>query len=253
MTIHTEEELKGLQSAGRLVSSVLCRMARAAEVGMTTAELDALGEKWLAEGGGESAPRLTYGFPGATCISINEEIAHGVPGPRRFVAGDMVNIDVSARLDKYFADTGASFVVPPDNLVMKRVRAATHAALDAAAREVRPGVSLNRIGHAIEGVARRRGLRIVRNLCSHGVGNALHEEPGVIPGYYDPRDRRTMWQGMVFTIEPFLSTKARAAYDAGDGWTLVGPKGSISAQYEHTIVVGPHGPIIVTNFDDLPS
>ncbi len=218
---------------------------------MTTAELDGLGERWLAEGGGESAPRLTYGFPGATCISVNEEIAHGVPGPRRLAPGDLVNIDVSARLGKYFADTGASFTVPPDNLVMKRVRAATRAALDAAVNEVRPGARFNRIGHAIEGIARSRGLRIVRNLCSHGVGGALHEEPTTIPGYYDPRDRRIMQQGMVFTIEPFLSTKARFAAEAGDGWTLIGPKGGLTAQYEHTIVVGAQGPIVVTSFDRL--
>jgi methionyl aminopeptidase len=252
MTIHTEEELEGLRSAGRVVSDVLRRMCRAAEPGMTTAELDALGAMWLADAGAESAPQLTYGFPGATCISVNEEIAHGVPGPRRLAAGDMVNIDVSARLNGYFADTGASFAVPPDEAVKQRVRTATRAALDAALREVRPGARLNRIGHAIEGVARGSGLRIVRNLCSHGVGSALHEEPTDITGYYEPRDSRLIREGMVFTIEPFLSTKARRADERGDGWTLVGPKGSVTAQYEHTLIVGRHGPIVVTNLLGLP-
>jgi methionyl aminopeptidase len=252
MTIHTEAELEGLKAAGRLVSEVLRRMCRAAEPGMTTAELDALGAKWLADADSESAPRLTYNFPGATCISVNEEIAHGIPGPRQLAAGDMVNIDVSARVGGYFADTGASFTVPPDNLVKKRVRTATRAALDAALREVRPGARLNRIGHAIEGVARASSLRIVRNLCSHGVGSALHEEPTDITGYHEPRDRRVMQEGMVFTIEPFLSTKARHAEDAGDGWTLVGPKGGVTAQYEHTLVVGRQGPIVVTDLLGLP-
>ncbi len=252
MTIHTAQQLEGLKSAGHLVSEVLRRMCRAAEPGMTTAELDALGAKWLADADAESAPQLTYGFPGATCISVNEEIAHGIPGPRRLAAGDMVNIDVSARTGGFFADTGASFTVPPDNLLKKRVRTATRAALDAALHEVRPGARLSQIGHAIEGVARGSGLRIVRNLCSHGVGSALHEEPTDITGYYEPRDRRVMREGMVFTIEPFLSTKARRADDAGDGWTLVGPKGSVTAQYEHTLVVGRHGPIVVTNLLGLP-
>jgi methionyl aminopeptidase len=251
MTIHTEEELEGLKSAGHLVSKVLRRMCRAAEPGMTTAELDALGAKWLADADAESAPRLTYDFPGATCISVNEEIAHGIPGPRRLAAGDMVNIDVSARVGGYFADTGASFTVPPDNPVKKRVRTATLAALDAALHEVRPGARFSRIGHAIEGVARRSSLRIVRNLCSHGVGSALHEEPTDITGYHEPRDARVMREGMVFTIEPFLSTKARRAEDAGDGWTLVGPKGSVTAQYEHTLIVGPRGPIVVTDLRGL--
>ena len=252
MTIHTEEQLEGLKSAGQVVSGILRRMCHAAEPGMTTAELDALGAKWLAEADAESAPRLTYDFPGATCISVNEEIAHGVPGSRRLNAGDMVNIDVSARVGKYFADTGASFAVPPDGPVKKQVRTATLAALDAAIHEVRPGARLNRIGHAIEGVARRTSLRVVRNLCSHGVGSALHEEPTNITGYFDPQDRRVMQEGMVFTIEPFLSTKARRAEDVGDGWTLVGPKGSVTAQYEHTLVVGRQGAIVLTDLRGLP-
>jgi methionyl aminopeptidase len=252
MTIHTEEQLDGLKSAAHVVSEVLRRMCHAAEPGMTTAELDALGAQWLAEADAESAPRLTYGFPGTTCISVNEEIAHGVPGSRRLSAGDMVNIDVSAQVGGYFADTGASFTVPPDVPVKRRVCTATLAALDAAVQEVRPGARLNRIGHAIERVARRSSLRVVRNLCSHGVGSALHEEPTDITGYFEPHDPRVMHEGMVFTIEPFLSTKARRAADAGDGWTLVGPKGSVTAQYEHTIVVGRQGPIVLTDLHGLP-
>lgn len=247
MTIHTQEELEGLQRAGRMVAEILRRMAASIEPGMRTDELDALGARWLAEAGAESAPKLTYDFPGATCISVNEEIAHGIPGARVLKAGDMVNIDVSARLDGFFADTGASTVVPPDSTAKRRVRHATRAALDAALGEVKAGAKFNRIGQAIEGVARRSGLRIVRNLCSHGVGTALHEEPTEITGYYEPRDKRVMHEGQVFTIEPFLSTKARAALDTGDGWTLVGPAGSISAQYEHTLVVGRNGPIVVTD------
>jgi methionyl aminopeptidase len=165
----------------------------------------------------------------------------------------MVNIDVSARVDGYFADTGASFSVPPDDPVKKRVRTATRAALAAALREVRPGARLNRIGHAVEAVARSNSLRIVRNLCSHGVGGALHEEPTDITGYHEPRDPRVMQEGMVFTIEPFLSTKARHADEAGDGWTLIGPKGSVTAQFEHTLVVGRNGPILVTSLLGLPA
>jgi len=252
MTIHSEEQLDGLKAAGYVVSDVLRRMCQAAEPGMTTAELDALGAKWLAAADAESAPRLTYDFPGATCISVNEEIAHGIPGLRRLSAGDMVNIDVSARVGGYFADTGASFVVPPDEPVKKRVRTATRAALDAALHEVRPDARFSRIGHAVERVARKSNLCIVRNLCSHGVGSALHEEPTDITGYFEPRDTRVMREGMVFTIEPFLSTKARHAQDVGDGWTLVGPKGSVTAQYEHTLVVGRHGPIVVTDLRGLP-
>ena len=118
MTIESQADVEALQRIGSIVSRVLERMLDALEPGITTAELDALGERWLAEAGARSAPRLSYDFPGATCISINEEAAHGIPGPRVIRAGDLVNIDVSAELDGYFADTGGSRAVPPVMLVL---------------------------------------------------------------------------------------------------------------------------------------
>lgn len=246
MTIETEDDVVALQRIGRIVSSVLHRMLDAAEPGMTTRELDALGARWLAEHGARSAPQLTYDFPGATCISINEEAAHGIPGDRVIRPGDVLNIDVSAELDGYFADTGGTRVVPPGNPQKTRLCHATRTALEAAMKHARAGQPLNGIGAAIERTARTYGFKVIENLGSHGVGRALHEAPEHIAGYFDPSDRRVLQEGMVITIEPFLSTKSRVVNEAADGWTLVGVPGNLSAQYEHTMIITKGEPLVVT-------
>ncbi len=246
MTIETQDDVVALQRVGRIVSQVLHDMLDAAEPGMTTQELDALGAQWLDRHGARSAPRLTYGFPGATCISINEEAAHGVPGARVIRAGDVLNVDVSAELDGYFADTGGTRVVPPGNPQKTRLCHATRTALDEAMKCARAGQPLNRIGAAIERTARTYGFKVIENLASHGVGRALHEAPEFIPGYFDPADNRVLQEGMVITIEPFLSTKSRTVTETDDGWTLVGARGNLSAQYEHTMIITRGAPIVVT-------
>lgn len=246
MTIETQDDVTGLQRIGRVVSMVLQRMLDAAEPGMTTRELDARGERWLAEHGARSAPKLTYDFPGHTCISINEEAAHGIPGDRVIRAGDVLNVDVSAELGGYWADTGGTRVVPPTNAQKTRLCHATRMALDAAMKEARAGQPINRIGAAIERTARAYGFRIIENLGSHGVGRSLHEEPEHIAGYYDPSDKRVLTEGMVITIEPFLSTRSRRVTETDDGWTLVGMRGNLSAQYEHTMIITKGAPIVVT-------
>lgn len=246
MTIETQDDVAALQRIGRIVSCVLHEMLEAAEPGMTTRELDALGEMLLERSGARSAPRLTYGFPGATCISINEEAAHGVPGDRVIQPGDVLNVDVSAELGGYFADTGGTRVVPPGDPRKTRLCHATRTALEQAMQQARAGRPLNGIGAAIQRTARAYGFKIIENLGSHGVGRALHEEPEHIPGYFDPSDRRVLEEGMVITIEPFLSTRSRVVTEAADGWTLVGAQGNLSAQYEHTMIITRGEPIVVT-------
>jgi methionyl aminopeptidase len=246
MTIETEADIAGLKRIGRIVSTVLHEMLNAAEPGMTTRELDALGERLLAKHGARSAPKLTYDFPGYTCISINEEAAHGIPGDRVIRPGDLLNVDVSAELDGYFADTGGTRIVPPTNPQKTRLCHATRTALEQAMKHARAGQPLNGIGAAIERTAKAYGFRIIENLGSHGVGRALHEAPEHIPGYFDPTDTRLLEEGMVLTIEPFLSTKSRIVTEAADGWTLVGARGNLSAQYEHTMIITKAEPIVVT-------
>lgn len=246
MTIETEDDIAALKRIGRVVSSVLRQMLDAAEPGMTTRELDALGGRLLEEHGARSAPALTYGFPGSTCISINEEAAHGIPGDRVIRPGDVLNVDVSAELAGYFADTGGTRVVPPTDPRKTRLCHAARTALEQAIRQARAGRPINGIGAAIQRTARTYGFRIIENLGSHGVGRALHEAPEHIPGYFDPRDRRVLTNGMVITIEPFLSTRSRSVTESADGWTLVGEPGNLSAQYEHTMIITRGEPIVVT-------
>ncbi|HEY4081030.1 MAG TPA: type I methionyl aminopeptidase [Burkholderiaceae bacterium] len=246
MTIETHDDVVALTRIGRIVSFILQQMLDAAEPGMSTRELDQFGERLLAEQGARSAPKLTYDFPGSTCISINEEAAHGIPGDRIIRAGDVLNVDVSAELDGYFADTGGTVVVPPTTPLKTRLCHATRTALAEAMKSARAGQPINGIGAAIERTAKAYGFKVIENLGSHGVGRALHEEPEHIAGYFDRTDQRLLHEGMVITIEPFLSTKSRIVNETGDGWTLAGVSGNLSAQYEHTMIITKGAPIVVT-------
>jgi methionyl aminopeptidase len=246
MSINSEKDLEGLRRIGQVVARCLQHMQSKLEPGITTGELDAIGGKFLEFHGARSAPKLTYNFPGFTCISVNEEAAHGIPGSKILKAGDLVNIDVSAELNGYFADTGGSAIIPPESKLHLQICAVAKQALENAMLEARAGARLNRIGHAIETEALRNGLTVIENLGSHGVGRALHEEPNFIPGYFDKRDKRILRENQVITIEPFISSGAHEVYDNGDGWTLVTNPGIFTAQYEHTLVITKGKPLIMT-------
>jgi methionyl aminopeptidase len=246
MSIDSEKDLVGLRSVGRVVARCLQHMQSKLEPGMTTIELDLIGGEFLTSHGARSAPRITYDFPGNTCISVNEEAAHGIPGPRVLKAGDLVNIDVSAELDGYFADTGGSSIIPPESNLHLRICSVAKIALESAMRQARAGAKINRIGRAIESEAVRHGFTVIENIGSHGVGRALHEEPKFIAGYYDKQDKRVLKENQVITIEPFISSGAREVFENGDGWTLVTNPGVFTAQYEHTLVITKGSPLIMT-------
>jgi methionyl aminopeptidase len=246
MSIESEKDLIALRKIGHIVANCLQMMGRSLEPGMTTLELDSIGKKFLQYHGARSAPQLTYDFPGTTCISVNEQAAHGIPGSKVLNSSDLVNIDVSAELDGYFADTGGSFIIPPESILKRNLCRATKRALELAINEARAGRLLNGIGRVIESEARRNRFTVIENIGSHGVGRALHEEPGFIPGYYDPKDKRVLKENQVITIEPFLSTGAREVFDTGDGWTLATSARFLTAQYEHTMVITKNRPLIMT-------
>jgi methionyl aminopeptidase len=246
VTVGTEEELERLREIGGIVARTLRVMAASLEPGMTVSELDGIGAAALACAGARPAPALSYGFPGATCISVAPAIAHGVPNGRRLRPGDLLNIDVSAEKAGFFADTGASFAVPPVRAQDRALIAAAHATTAAGIGAVRAGGMLRAVGAAVEAEARRRRVGLLRNLASHGTGRALHEAPDAIPTWEEPRERRRIHAGMVFKIEPFVSTGADAAMEAGDGWTLTLPQPHRAAQVEHTVVATSRGAIIVT-------
>ncbi|MFP5510625.1 MAG: type I methionyl aminopeptidase [Paracoccaceae bacterium] len=246
MTITKEDELARLKDIGRIVANTMQAMAAAMEPGMTTRELDAIGRAVLERAGAASAPEAVYAFPGATCISVNEEIAHGIPGDRILRDGDLVNIDVSASKDGYFADTGATFRMGQVRPVLDRLCRDGKRAMQIGIAQVGHDKPLAGIGQAIGQFASKRGYTLIRNLASHGTGRALHEAPEEVPTWPTRGDRRRMHRGMVLTVEPFLSTGGLWAESGEDDWTLYSEPSAPVVQYEHTVVATDRGPIIVT-------
>lgn len=245
MNAATRVEVQGLKSAGVAVRAAFDAMISACKAGVTTRELDDVGARVLAAYGATSAPQLYYDFPGATCISVNEQAAHGIPGDLVVADGDMINIDVSANLAGFVADMGQSFVVGQASPEQQRLCDAVEEAVHCAIAQVRSGRSLNVIGQAVQVVADREGYSIVQNLGSHGVGASIHEEPSYVP-LDNPAEMRKLVRGMVLTIEPFFSTGVDWVHEEDDGWTLSVPEGHMVAQYEHTIIVTDRGALIVT-------
>lgn len=247
MTVDGDHDVIGLMAAGRVVANCLVYLQRVAEPGMRTRDVDALAAEYLRQHGAISAPMKTYDFPGSVCVSVNEEVAHGVPGDRVLRVGDLLNIDVSAELEGYFGDTGGTFVIgAPATVTQAALMTAARRARDEAIAMVRADRELRWIGRTVEKVARESGFSVIRNLGSHGVGRRLHEEPSFIPGFDDPRDGRRFHEGMVITVEPFLTTGKSMVREGRDGWTLLNRPGSWSAQYEHTLIVTNGEPIVTT-------
>lgn len=244
MTIDNDDDLIGLTFAGRVVAEAREAMLAAVAPGVTTGDLDAIGRGILDRHGARPAPP-TVGFPAATCVSVNDEAAHGIPSARRVLrAGDLVNVDVSAEVGGYWADTGASAAVGEVEQRAGELLEATRQANRDGLAAARAGRPLRHIGRAVERRARRHRFSVIRNLCGHGTGRDLWEPPSV-PGWEDRRDRTMLREGLVLAVEPFLSTGAQWAIEADDGWTLRTP-GFLSAQFEHTIVVTNGAPIVLT-------
>ncbi|HWK22129.1 MAG TPA: type I methionyl aminopeptidase [Ureibacillus sp.] len=250
MIVQTKEELEALKKIGRLCAEIREAMKAATKPGITTKELDEIGGRMFEEAGAISGPKGEYDFPGYTCISVNHEVAHGIPGSRVINEGDIVNIDVSGSLNGYFADTGISFVVGDGYPEKEKLCKVAKSSFDRAMTKVKAGSKLNQIGKAVEREARDNGLTVIMNLTGHGVGRALHEKPDHVLNYFDAWDSTILKDGMVLAVEPFISEKAEHIVEAGDGWTFITPDKSLVAQIEHTIVVTKDKPIIITQIED---
>ncbi len=246
MIIKNDTELEALKEIGLIVAEVLYKMGLAVEPGISTRELDAMGLRWLTEAGAKSAPQEVYKFPGATCISINHRVAHGIPDSTCLRAGDLVNIDVSAVKNSFFGDTGSSFCVPPAQAKREELCRIGREILNLAIAQVTHGKPVNIIGKTISQEAKKRGFTVIRNLGSHGVGRSLHEDPSFIAPYFDASDHRMLKEGMVITIEPFVSTGAKEVKQERDGWTLSTHKRYDTVQYEHSMVITRERPLILT-------
>lgn len=252
MSITKEAELNGMKKVAEAVGIVLKEMREYARPGMTTRELDDFGRKLLDKFGARSAPLLTYGFPGCTCISVNKEFAHGIPSVRKFLQeGDLVNVDVSAELDGYWADNGGSFVLGQDLHRHQPLIEASKSILFKAINSIKGGVRIAEIGRLIETEAKSRGYKVIRNLSGHGIGRGLHEEPVDISNYYERSDKRYFSKHSVIAVETFIATHSSFADVEEDGWTLVGDRKGFMAQHEHTIVVTDGAPVILTEMNGI--
>ena len=246
MTADSSTDIQYLKVIGRVCAETLRKMMKEVRVGMTTRELDEIGRAVLEAEGARSAPQAMYKFPGITCISVSPVIAHGIPNQHVLRDGELIHIDVSAELDGYYADTGASMVVSKREKNLERLLEATKAALTKALRAAKAGEPLNSISRAVQNEARKRGFNVIYDLTGHGIGRKLHEEPREILNYYEPKDRRILNEGLVLAIEPFLTTGVGRVVEERDGWSLRTSDNAIAAQFEHTVIVTKNEPIILT-------
>jgi methionyl aminopeptidase len=246
MTADSQKDIDALRAIGRICAQTLRKMMAAARAGMTTRELDEIGRALLEAEGARSAPQVAYNFPGTTCISISPVIAHGIPGEHLLCDGDLIHIDVSAELDGYYADTGASMIVSKRDRHLERLLESTRSTLNKALSVAKAGNPLNGIGRTVQNEAQRRGFNVIYDLTGHGIGRGLHENPKEILNFYNPGDRRVLHEGLVLAIEPFLTTGIGRVVTEKDGWTIRTMDKAIAAQFEHTIVVTKGRPIILT-------
>lgn len=252
MSISSHTDLAAIKKVSEVVGITLKKMREYAQPGMSTKELDEYGGNILTQYGARSAPLISYGFPGYTCISLNHEIAHGIPAYNKMLQeGDLVNIDVSAELDGYWADNGGSFVLGNDILQLNKLVEASRTILYKAIQQIKGGVKIAELGRFIHNEAKKSGYTVIKNLTGHGIGRKLHEEPREIPCYYDRLNVSRFKKNSVVAIETFISTKATFAHDKGDGWTMITKDGSYVAQHEHTIIVTDNTPVILTEANGI--
>jgi methionyl aminopeptidase len=245
MTLSSRGDLAGLRRAGAVVAETLRAMEAAARPGIRTHELDALAERIFRRHGARSAPQLAYAFPGTTCISVNEQVVHGVPGERVLQPRDVVKLDVTAELDGYIADAAVTVLIPPAQPAARRLRKCVRRAFERACALVKPGLPVAELGRAVEDEVRKWDCSVMRELRGHGVGRAIHEAPS-IPNYYSPLTEGVLHEGLVIALEPIVSERPARVVEEVDGWTLRTHNRTLAAHYEHTIVITSFGADVIT-------
>jgi methionyl aminopeptidase len=245
VSITTEEEMEGMRAAGAVVARVLAALKAAVRPGVTTGELDALAARLIREQGAQSAPVLVYNFPGAVCISVNDEIVHGIPGQRILEEGDLVKLDVTLEKDGFMADAAVTVPVGEVSATARRLAACAEHAFQEAMQVAHAGQRVFEIGVVVEREVRRQGFSVVRDLCGHGIGRSIHEKPSV-PNFFDPNAHEHLTEGLVIAVEPIIAAGSGRSLLARDGWTYKTADHKLAAHYEHTIVVTKDAPIILT-------
>jgi methionyl aminopeptidase len=245
MSINGPEELAGMRAAGAVVRLMLQAMKDGVRPGITTAELDEVGAGVMRQHGARSAPALVYGFPGVSCISINEEAVHGIPGSRALQEGDLVKLDVTVEKDGFMADAAVTVAVGEVTEERMRLVECAERAFAKAMLVARAGFRVSEIGRAVEREVRRSGFSVIRDLGGHGIGRTIHEEPRV-PNYADPDANEILTEGLVITVEPIIAAGSGRAFVARDKWTVVTADHRPSAHYEHTLVITKGPPMLLT-------
>jgi methionyl aminopeptidase len=244
VSIKSNVEFEKLRSIGGIVARALRAMAERVRPGITTGEINEIGARVLADNGARSAPPLVYGYPADVCISVNDEVMHGIPGKRAIQPGDLVKLDLVAEKNGFFADAAISVNVPVHSGSLDLVQCAERAfrqGLGAA----RAGNRVYEIGRAVEREVRRSGFNVVRELCGHGVGRTIHEQP-TVPNFADRSARARLTEGLVITIEPVIAAGSGRTRLEEDGWTFRTTDGSLAAHFEHTVVITRGQPVLLT-------
>ncbi|MBF0710006.1 MULTISPECIES: type I methionyl aminopeptidase [unclassified Gemella] len=253
MIIKTEEQLQKMKEIGRICATIRDAMQEASLPGVSTKDLDNIAKELFEKFNAKSAPIAEYDFPGYTCISLNHQVAHGIPSNSKILKdGDLLNIDVSGCKDGYYADTGISFVVGKcDDELKQRVCDVAKESFFEGIKYAQVGKKINQIGKNIHKKIKEHKLEVIENLTGHGIGTALHQEPNYVFNYFDPWDNMILKDGLCLAVEPFVSTKTKEVSNSGrDEWELVSKDGSYVAQYEHTIMIRENQePLILTKLD----
>jgi methionyl aminopeptidase len=245
MSIQDELELRSLKAVGRIVRIVLDAMKAEVRPGVTTKYLDEVGGRVMRDNGAQSAPAIVYKFPGANCISLNDEAVHGVPGSRKLEDGDLVKLDVTLEKDGYMADAAITVPVGQVSSQAAELMACSERAFEQAMLVSQAGFRVFEIGKMVDREVRRSGFAVIRELGGHGIGRTIHETPHV-PNYPDPEANQIMTDGLVITVEPIISAGSGKVFTDKDGWTLRTSDRSLSAHFEQTLVVTTGAPILLT-------
>ncbi|MEA3290921.1 MAG: type I methionyl aminopeptidase [Pseudomonadota bacterium] len=246
VTIKNEEEIASMRIAGRLAAEVLEMIEPYVQPGATTGELDRICHDFITRQQGAVPAPLNYrGFPKSICTSVNNVICHGIPGEKRLKKGDVVNVDITVIKDGFHGDTSRMFYVGEPSILARRLCQVSRECMERGIALVKPGARLGDIGHAIQQHAQARGFSVVREYCGHGIGREFHEDPQVLH-YGKPGTGVEIEPGMTFTVEPMINSGKKETRLMKDGWTVVTRDRSLSAQWEHTVLVTPTGHEILT-------
>lgn len=248
ITLKTREQIERMRKAGRVTAGALDAVSRAVRVGVTTLELDAIAEDYIRSHGGIPSFKGYNGFPGSICASVNEEVVHGIPSNRKLKEGDIIGVDTGVILDGWQGDSARTFTVGKVSDEAKHLIDVTQQSFFQALEVCRQGNRIGDIGHAVQSYAEANGCSVVRDLCGHGIGREMHEDPEV-PNFGRQGRGIRLQKGLAIAIEPMLNYGSWSVRTLADGWTIVTADGSLSAHYEHTVVITDGEPEIMTLLD----